>query len=94
MSGLNMRKVFNLRNLIFVALAVGIVTLIVAQQSLLDRNIEKNKSLQEDIKQVEQRIMELEDEKSQIGTDEYVEEKAREKLGYVKSDETVFMKNE
>lgn len=94
MSGFYMRKVFNLRNLIFVALAVGIVTLIVAQQSLLDRNIEKNKSLQEDIKQVEQRIMELEDEKSKIGTDEYIEEKAREKLGYVKSDETVFMKNE
>ena len=29
-----------------------------------------------------------------IGTDEYIEKKAREKLGYVKSDETVFMKNE
>lgn len=89
-----MRKIFNLRNLIFVVLATGLIALIVAQQSLLDRNIDKNASLREDIKQVEQQIKELEEEKENLGTDEYVEEKAREKLGYVKSDETVFVKNE
>lgn len=89
-----MRKIFNLRNLIFVVLATGLIALIVAQQSLLDRNIDKNASLREDIKQVEQQIKELEEEKANLGTDEYVEEKAREKLGYVKSDETVFVKNE
>ncbi len=89
-----MRRIFNIRNLIFVVLAVGLIALIVAQQSLLDRNIDKNASLREDIKQVEQQIKELEEEKANLGTDEYVEEKAREKLGYVKSDETVFVKNE
>ena len=36
----------------------------------------------------------LEEEKSMMGTDEYIEEKARERLGYVKSDETVFVRNE
>jgi cell division protein DivIC len=94
MSENNMRRIFNIRNLIFVVLAVGLIALIVAQQSLLDRNIDKNASLREDIKQVEQQIKELEEEKANLGTDEYVEEKAREKLGYVKSDETVFVKNE
>ena len=89
-----MRKIFNLRNLIFVVLATGLIALIVAQQSLLDRNVDKNASLRKDIKQVEQQIKELEEEKENLGTDEYVEEKAREKLGYVKSDETVFVKNE
>lgn len=89
-----MRRIFNIRNLIFVVLAVGLIALIVAQQSLLDRNIDKNASLRENIKQVEQQIKELEEEKANLGTDEYVEEKAREKLGYVKSDETVFVKNE
>lgn len=89
-----MRKIFNIRNLIFVALAAALIALIVAQQSLLDRNIEKNNSLNEDIKNVEQQIAELEKEKSMMGTDEYIEQKAREKLGYVKSDETVFMKND
>ncbi|MBR5786503.1 MAG: septum formation initiator family protein [Clostridia bacterium] len=89
-----MRKIFNLRNLIFVALAAGLIALIVSQQSILDRNIEKNASLKESIQQVEEQISELEKEKSMMGTDEYIEDKAREKLGYVKSDETVFMKNE
>ena len=88
------RKIFNLHNLIFAALAVALIALIVAQQSLLDRNIEKNSDLQEDIKQVEQQIAMLEEEKSMMGTDEYIEGKARERLGYVKSDETVFVKNE
>lgn len=89
-----MRKIFNLRNLIFVVLAAGLIALIVAQQSLLDRNVDRNASLREDIKQVEQQIKELEEERANLGTDEYIEEKAREKLGYVKSDETVFVKNE
>ncbi|MBE7057749.1 MAG: hypothetical protein E7387_01430 [Ruminococcaceae bacterium] len=75
-------------------MAVALIALIVAQQSLLDRNIEKNSDLKEDIKQVEQQIAMLEEEKSMMGTDEYIEEKARERLGYVKSDETVFVKNE
>ena len=83
-----------MHNLIFAALAVALIALILAQQSLLDRNIEKNSDLQEEIKQVEQQIAMLEEEKSMMGTDEYIEEKARERLGYVKSDETVFVKNE
>ena len=39
-------------------------------------------------------IEELEAEKSILGSDEYVERKAREDLGYVKSDETVFVREE
>lgn len=89
-----MRKFFNFRNFLFLGIAVGLVALIIAQQTILDRNIEKNQSLQSDIKKAEQRIEELKEEQKMIGTDEYIEKKAREKLGYVKSDETVFMKNE
>ena len=89
-----MRKFFNLRNFLFLGIAVGLVALIIAQQTILDRNIEKNQSLRNDIKIAEQRIEELKEEQKMIGTDEYIEKKAREKLGYVKSDETVFMKNE
>ena len=88
------KKIFNLHNLIFAALAVALIALIVAQQSLIDRNIEKHFDLQDEIKQADQQISMLEEEKSMMGTDEYIEEKAREKLGYVKSDETVFVKNE
>lgn len=88
------KKILNLHNLIFAALAVALIALIVAQQSLIDRNIEKHSDLQDEIKQADQQIAMLEEEKSMMGTDEYIEEKAREKLGYVKSDETVFVKNE
>ena len=89
-----MSRIFKLRNLLFLALAAGMVALIVSQQSVLDRNIEKNAELQKNIVEIQQRIEELEDEKSMLGSDEYVEKQAREKLGYVKSDETVFKKDE
>lgn len=89
-----MHKVFNFKTLIFIALVAAFVALIIAQQSLLDRNIKKNASLREDIKQAEKQIIELEEEIANLGTDEYIEKKAREKLGYVKSNETVFVKDE
>ncbi len=93
-SGGYMHRIFNIRTFLFLALAIVLIVLIIAQQSLLDRNIEKNESLQMDIKKVEQHIEELNQEREILGTDDYVEKKAREKLGYVKSDETVFVKNE
>ena len=89
-----MRRIFKLRNLLFLALAAGLVALIISQQSVLDRNIERNARLKEDIQAAQQRIGELEEEKSILGSDAYVERKAREDLGYVKSDETVFIREE
>ena len=89
-----MRRIFKLRNLIFLAAAAGLATLLVSQQSVLDRNIERNKTLEDEIRVAEQKLEELEEEKSILGSDEYVERKAREDLGYVKSDETVFVREE
>ncbi|MFR1517608.1 MAG: FtsB family cell division protein [Clostridia bacterium] len=89
-----MRRIFKLRNLLFLALAAGLVALILSQQSVLDRNIERNKALKDNIQAAQQKIEDLEAEKSILGSDEYVERKARENLGYVKSDETVFIKEE
>lgn len=89
-----MRRIFKLRNLLFLALAAGLIALIVSQQTVLDRNIEKNKMLKENIQTQQQQISDLEEEKSMLGSDEYIERKARENLGYVKSDETVFIKQE
>ncbi|MBS5569868.1 MAG: septum formation initiator family protein [Clostridiales bacterium] len=89
-----MRRIFKLRNLIFLAAAAGLAALLVSQQSVLDRNIERNKTLEDEIRVAEQKLEELEEEKSILGSDEYVERKAREDLGYVKSDETVFVREE
>ena len=89
-----MRRIFKLRNLIFLAAAAGLAALLVSQQSVLDRNIERNKTLEDEIRVAEQKLEELEEEKSLLGSDESVERKAREDLGYVKSDETVFVREE
>ena len=89
-----MRRIFKLRNLIFLAAAAGLMARLVSQQSVLDRNIERNKTLEDEIRVAEQKLEELEAEKSILGSDEYVERKAREDLGYVKSDETVFVREE
>lgn len=89
-----MNRIFNLRNLIFLAVAAGLITLLISQQTVLDRNIEKNADLKQSILEEQQRLEELEERKSKLGTDEYIEEQAREKLGYVKNDETVFAKKE
>ena len=89
-----MRRIFKLRNIVFLAVAAGLVALLFSQQSVLDRNIDKNSALKDDIEAMQQKIDELNDEKSILGTDEYIERKARESLGYVMSDETVFIKDE
>lgn len=45
----------------------------------------------EDIKEQEEIAREIEKEKSEIGTDEYIEKVAREKLGMCKEDEKIFI---
>lgn len=45
----------------------------------------------EDIKEQEEIALEIEEEKSKIGTDEYVEKVARDKLGMCKEDEKIFI---
>ncbi len=89
-----MRRFFKLRNVFFLVLAAGLIALIVSQQDVLDRNVERNETLQQNIEDMKQKIEQLEEERSILGSDEYVERKAREALGYVKSDETVFIKEE
>lgn len=48
-------------------------------------------SYNEDIKKQEQIAEEIEKEKSEIGTDEYIEKVARDKLGMCKSNEKIFV---
>ena len=40
--------------------------------------------------QEQRRALELDEETSKIGTDEFIERQAKEKLGYVKSNEKIF----
>ncbi|MBQ5761950.1 MAG: septum formation initiator family protein [Clostridia bacterium] len=89
-----MRRIFNLQNLLFLIIFIGLIALLLSQQSVLTRNIDKNKNLQDKISEAQQELKSLEEEQQMIGTDEYVERKAREILGYVKDNETVYIKSD
>ncbi len=54
-------------------------------------NEETIQSLYEDIEYEQQRAEEIEELKGKVSTDEYIEKMAREKLGYIKEDEKVFI---
>ena len=79
-----------MKNLIFIGLAVYLLTLLFSQQSTLDRNRNSYKDLQKKITVAKSENKKLHNEYDRIGTDEYIEEKARES-GLVKSDEIVFV---
>lgn len=88
-----MRKIFSFQNIVFIALAVYLLILMVNQQAALTRNIERNRELKEDIAAAENKLMQLTEEEQMLNTDAYIEQKAREILGYVKSNEIVYIKD-
>ena len=88
-----MRRLFNFQNIIFIALAVYLTILLVNQQGTLSRNVERNQELKEQIAVAEMQLSELREEEQLLHTDAYIEQKAREILGYVKSNETVYIKH-
>lgn len=88
-----MRRICSFQNIVFIAIAVYLVLLLVNQQAALSRNIERNRDLKEEIAASQTELEELEQEEEILDTDAYIEEKAREVLGYVKSNETVYIKD-
>lgn len=60
-------------------------------QPTIDANEKKAEEIRENIAYEEQRIKEIDEVTQKVGTDEYVEKVAREKLGMIKSDEIVFV---
>lgn len=84
------KRKFDLRNLIFIALTLYLVVLLFTQQSTLDRNRDSYDTLQQQISEAQKENEKLKEEYENIGSDEYIEQKARES-GLVKSDEVVFV---
>ncbi len=84
------KKKFDLKNLIFIALALYLVVLLFTQQGTLNRNRKTYNNLQEKIVDAQEENKQLQEEYDNIGSDEYIEQKARE-AGLVKSDEVVFV---
>lgn len=79
------------KRLILCVLAVYICVSLVMQQFDLSKLDKEEKYLDEQIELTQKEAKHLEDEKSLVGTDEYIERVARERLGYMKKYEKVFI---
>ena len=88
-----MRKLFNFQNVIFVALAVYLMILLFNQLGTLTAKMERNQALKQQITNAETELTELQEEEKLLDTDAYIEQKAREILGYVKNNEIVYIKH-
>lgn len=86
---LNM-KVFAKRGLVCCAL-IYICFLLISQQFDLARLAEKENQINEQIVLAQREAAELAAQKEAANTDEYIERVAREKLGYMKPGEKVFI---
>lgn len=63
----------------------------IMQQPNITSNQERIAELEGQIEYEKKRIEEVEDLKTKVNTDEYIEKVAREKLGMIKRDEIVFI---
>ncbi len=83
-------KVFLRRSLLCV-LILYICYLFIAQQFDIARLNKEESALDKQISEAQQVHSELEKEKEATGTPEYIERVAREKLGFMKPEEKVFI---
>lgn len=84
----------NMMTCLVIVTAVAAVTMIVKGimlQPVIAANENRAAQIQEDIEYENRRIEEIDAMTEKVGTDEYIEKIAREKLGMIKSDEIVFV---
>ncbi len=74
--------------------AVSAVFVLISQQSKLDEVNKRNEELQAQMAALEDEAGDLEAELEHAGSDEYSEDAARDKLGWVKDDELVFKESD
>ena len=87
-----MKKIFSFQNIIFAAIAVYLVFMLISQQKTLDENIDRGENIRSELTAAQQQLEEIEEEENIADTDEYIEQRAREELGYVYDDEIVYIK--
>ena len=85
------RTIYRVLGILFIfAFSVMIINGILKQPQISE-NKAQIAELEKKIEYEKTRIAEVEDLKSKVDTDEYIEKVAREKLGMVKRDELIFM---
>lgn len=84
-------KKFNVWILILIVSVCYFVFTLYHQQGAIDLGNAKTAELKKDIHSEEIKKQQLEKQKSQINTNEFVEKIARDKLGYVKDGEKIYI---
>lgn len=85
---------FNIMTCLMLITALASVTMLVKgvmYQPTISASSKKAAEIKESIEYEERRIEEINAVMEKVGTDEYIEKIAREKLGMIKSDEIVFV---
>ncbi len=72
-------------------ISVGMIVKGVMYQPAISAHEKRKTEIEESIEYEKQRIKEIDEVTEKVGTDEYTEKVAREKLGMIKSDEIVFV---
>lgn len=72
-------------------ISIGMIVKGAMYQPAISVNEKRKAEIQESIEYEKQRIKEIDEVTEKVGTDEYTEKVAREKLGMIKSDEIVFV---
>ena len=78
-------------SLLLAALIIYMSVAIISQQSKLNSLNGEIASMNEQIAEKNREVQAISDEEAMCESDEYIERTAREKLGFVRSDETVFV---
>jgi len=79
---------------IFLAILVYSVVVILNQSQVIKEQEERQAELVREMESLQAEINSLENELEYIGSDEYIEQMARERLGWVKEDEILFTEAE
>ena len=85
---------FDITKIIMAITAIAVVVMLgkgIVVQPIIAENNAKAEKIAEDIAKENQRIEEIDKAIQNVGTDEYIEKIAREKLGMIKADEIVFI---
>ena len=77
-------------SILFIAFIIYSLVTIVSQAMQIRNDKALITVVSEKVDEEKKRSTELDEEVSKIGSDEYVEKQARDKLGYVKSNEKIF----
>ncbi|MBE7044285.1 MAG: septum formation initiator family protein [Ruminococcaceae bacterium] len=85
------KAIYNPLMILFVLACVFMIGKGLMQQPKIIENEEQIEELRRKIEYEKQRIEEVEEMKTKVDTDEYIEKVAREKLGMIKRDEILFI---